>query len=644
MSINAGLLTAILDLGNLILASANVIIGFSLFVYILTHNLRSPVARAFCALMAFVTTVYVVDIGMTEVGTPVAAALWLRVQWVGIAFVPAAYYHFSAALLRTTGFPSHRPRMGVLAGYSLGLVAFVLAAFTDQLVDGVAKKGHIFHLIPGPLFWAFALYYALTTISGWVNITRARNRCLTSTSRRRMSYLMWAFAAPSAGVFPYLLIPMTAQYLSTSIVSMLTLVGNMGIAMMTVVIGYIVAYQGVLLPDRVVKHSLVHYLLRGPLVAILVIGLMLTVPRVEHILGLPRDTVLIVAVAGTVVILQVLINMAKPAIDQLIYRRDRREVAAIQTLDNRLLTTTDLRQLLENTLISLCDLLRVPSGFIVTMQDSTLSIRVFCGPREAATRFLSGTTLPQLLETLADSRQDEFVSNSDLVLADGHWLLPLQSRNDGTTLGILGIRAREPSLEIGDADLEMLYGLVRQAETSLEDMRLQQQVFALLEGLGTELDQLQVWRSSPIYAGERALQHLEMNPTNSPAFVQIVKDALTQYWGGPKLSQSPLLRTRVVQECLLENEHVPAKAVRAVLQEAVDRLKPDGERGMTSNEWIMYNILDLRFVQGNRIRDVVQRLAMSESDYYRKQRIAIEQVANTLIQMERSRGAPGRKT
>jgi len=173
----------------------------------------------------------------------------------------------------------------------------------------------MYHLVAGPYFGVFTFYYVLTSLSGWLNITSARGRCLTSTSRRRMSYLMLAFAAPSVGTFPYLLIPATARQFSPTFISVLTLVGNVGIALMTVVIGYIVAYQGVLLPDRVVKHRLIHYLLRGPLVAILVVVIMLTIPRVEHIWGLPRDTMLVLAVAGSVVILQVLINVAKPAID-----------------------------------------------------------------------------------------------------------------------------------------------------------------------------------------------------------------------------------------------------------------------------------------------------------------------------------------
>ena len=58
------------------------------------------------------------------------------------------------------------------------------------------------------------------------------------------------------------------------------------------------------------------------------------------------------------------------------------------------------------------------------------------------------------------------------------------------------------------------------------------------------------------------------------------------------------------------------------------------ERHLTAAEWLIYNILDLKFVQGMRVRDVAQRLAMSEADLYRKQRLAIEEVARTLKEME----------
>jgi hypothetical protein len=635
---SSALISAILEFGNLILSSVNVIIGFSLFIYIFTFNFRSQVARAFCALMAFVTLAHLVDVGITEVGSDAVAQMWLKLQWVGIAFVPAAYFHFSDALMRTTGDTSRWRRIGVAGSYVVGLLTVALVGLTGLIIDGVARKDHIYHLVAGPFFWLFSAYYVVTSISGWVNISRARARCLTAASHRRMSYLMLAFAAPSVGVFPFLLISATGQLLTVNFISALTLLGNLGIALMTIVIGYIVAYQGVLIPDRVIKHRLMHFLLRGPLVAIVVIVIMLTIPRVDQIWGVPRDTILVVTVAGAVVIAQVVINLAKPALDRLTYRRDRKEIAWIQTLDQRLLTTADLEQLLENTLITLCDLLRTSSGFIVTMGGSEPAIRVFCGPREGATRFLASASLPELLTQLDNNRQGEMITNADFVLADGHWLLPLHSRSDHAILGILGVWATAPQASLDDAELESVYVLVDRAEMALEDMLLQQRIFHVLQNLDSQLDGLQEWRSSSLYRQEDSLQHFDANPLRSPGFVQTVRDALGQYWGGPKMAESPLLRLRIVRDRLAESDNVPAKAVRAILQEAIDRLKPHGERSMTSSDWLMYNILDLKFVQGERIRDITRQLAMSESDFYRKQRIAIEQVASTLAQMEQSHG------
>jgi len=55
---------------------------------------------------------------------------------------------------------------------------------------------------------------------------------------------------------------------------------------------------------------------------------------------------------------------------------------------------------------------------------------------------------------------------------------------------------------------------------------------------------------------------------------------------------------------------------------------------MTTQEWLLYNILDLKYIQGKRARDVAMRLAMSESDLYRKQRAAIDELARAISHME----------
>jgi hypothetical protein len=91
---------------------------------------------------------------------------------------------------------------------------------------------------------------------------------------------------------------------------------------------------------------------------------------------------------------------------------------------------------------------------------------------------------------------------------------------------------------------------------------------------------------------------------------------------------------QVVQEAADQQGGNPTKGLRQVLDRAVEQQKPEGERSMTTGEWILYNILELKFIQGQKVRDVARRLAMSESDLYRKQRVAIENVARTISTME----------
>jgi hypothetical protein len=75
-----------------------------------------------------------------------------------------------------------------------------------------------------------------------------------------------------------------------------------------------------------------------------------------------------------------------------------------------------------------------------------------------------------------------------------------------------------------------------------------------------------------------------------------------------------------------------------VLGSAIERLRPDGKQNLSAPEWLLYNILEMRFIQGRKVREIADRLAISESDLYRKQRVAIGQVARVLTEMEQGNG------
>jgi hypothetical protein len=635
-------LDLILNFANLILSSAIVITAFSLLVYIFSHNLRSAVARSFCALITFVIVVYAGDVVLSKVETLGAAVFWLKFQWIGIAFVPAAYLHFSDALLRTTNASSRLRRISVYGSYVIGLALLLMAIFTDVLVrDGVYYSPQVAHLTAGPLFWVFSIYFFVTVAGGAANIRWAKQRCLTSASRRRMTYLAISFVAPGLGVFPYLLIASRPAFIPPVALLLLVLIGNLGVALMIVVMAYSVAYFGVLTPDRVIKHSLIHYLLRGPFVGTCVIIVMLVMPKADRILGLPRDTVRIFAVVATIVLLQIVINLTKPFIDRLIYRQDREEITWIQELDKRLLTTTDLKQFLENVLTSLCELLRVRRGFVVIMAEGQPQIEAHCGSLRACRAFVDSCDLGASIKPVSEEEGgSSLLKNGGFTVRDGYWLHPLHTQAGDATLGILGVEARGSEPNLTAEEQEVLETLIGQAEVALEDRSLQQGIFTVLRSIIPEIELIQRWRGTVRYTGSPGLETIdESSPLYAPDFQQWVKDALRHYWGGPKLTESPLLKLKIVEEALRENDGNPAKALRAVLDRAIESLKPEGERRMTTSEWILYNILEMKFIQGRRVRDIAGRLAMSESDLYRKQRVAIEEVAKTLVDMEQQESA-----
>jgi len=210
------------------------------------------------------------------------------------------------------------------------------------------------------------------------------------------------------------------------------------------------------------------------------------------------------------------------------------------------------------------------------------------------------------------------------------WLIPLETEKD-EMVGLIGVLKNE-DVALDQLSAVGLNMLTLRAEIALEDRQLQRQVLMSLEELSPKVDLLQRLRASIRFDQSEALKEIP-NFELSKDFSAMVKAAFSHYWGGPKLTESPLIDLQIVQDSVGENEGVPANALRAVLRDAMDQMKPDGERKFTQ-DWTLYNILDMKFLQGRKVREVARRLAVSEADLYRKQRVAIETIANSIIDME----------
>jgi hypothetical protein len=272
-------------------------------------------------------------------------------------------------------------------------------------------------------------------------------------------------------------------------------------------------------------------------------------------------------------------------------------------------------------------LLQVQTGFVVAPRDNEWKIETFAGSREQVRQFIARTNLSELIASHG-------ANGRGFVVRDGFCLWHLRAQSREQVIGVLGVVARSTDADLSEREQKLIAALVRQAELALEDRQLQQGVFAAFEQLTSEIELLQRARGKPRYVGTMAQERVEDEQITSPAFHDAVKDALDHYWGGPKLTESPLLQLHIVQNSLDEYEGNPVRALRGQIAHAIETLKPEGERSLTAPEWVLYNILEFKVIQGMKVREIALKLAMSEPNLYRKQRIAIQELSKTLATME----------
>jgi hypothetical protein len=628
-----GLLAGLQTINN-ILTAGIAITAFSLFMYALSFNLRDRVARSFAIILLCVVVVFTTEALQNKSVPNWGIDLLLRLQWIGIIFLPSAYLHLSDAVLVTAGRPSRgRRRIAVRLMYVASFVFLVLLAF-GLLVGSLVPDGKPApHLQRTLLTELFTLYYIGTMAWAGYNFVRAFSRMLTRSGRRRMLYLMAGATAPALGSYPYLLFGSGIASHYPLLFWAVALVINLLVAVLVVVMAYAVAFFGVSWPDRVVKSRLFKWLLRGPVTTSLALMMMTLVRRAGQFFGNePYSGFVPLAVVVTVLFFEHAITLFAPVWERILfYGRDRGELQLLQNIEERLLTRGDLQQFLETVLAAVRDHLQSPCAFVAALDGDELSLSVVAGNRS----MLEREDLDEALNAVdldGDNKHHEYVWGD-------FWILPLRQRKMNgdqdevlPLLGLLGI-ARKADRPMDKEQRDALWLLADRAALALEDRQLQQRVFRSLEDLQPQIDMLQRIRAAGRY-DSRASVLTEPLPEESD-LADWVKDALTHYWGGPKLTNSPLMKLRVVQELAENYEGNSSNALRALLRKAVDQVKPEGDRRFTS-EWILYNILEMKFIEGRKVREVAGRLAMSEADLYRKQRVAVEAVARAILDMEQN--------
>ncbi len=634
------ILTTLLLTVNETLTAGNAIIAVSLLLFNLTRNLNNRVAKTSAVVLACVAAAYVADAFISLEPDYAAHEIASRLQWMGIAFIPAAMYHLSDALLATTGLPSRGRRKRVIRLLYLVGAAFLLAvAFSDSLVQVVAAQGSV-SIQAGPAFLIYSLYFLLANGFAFFNVQRARKRCLTQASAKRMAYLQIAFLTPALGIFPYSVLLQPGD--ESSLFGLLVInTANVVIILMLFFLSYPLYFFGSDRPDRLVKKQLLDFLLRGPATGLIALAVVNFTAQATRILSLPGEAFTPPAVVAAVLLWQWFVSLALPYFEKFfIYRdEDDEQITKLQTLSDRVLTHTDLSQLILATTESICDYLRIDQAFVISIAGAKPEMvsRVGLSDFDEASLLNNSELIRQASKRTKEPHDPGYVAWGEFAL------VPLRSSrasgngSEALTIGLLGLLNNEAALrdELA-APGGYLEAFVNRVETSLDDMHLQAEMYNLLEGL---LPQLQMTRSRAVQVEYRQTAvnppRIDVLPDRDELFEQ-VRAALRHYWGGSGITQSNMIMLNAVQSRIQHGEETPVNALRHLLEEAIASLKPEGERKLMSPEWTLYNILQLRFLENRKVREVARRLSMSEADLYRKQRIAILAVTDLILKQEQA--------
>ncbi len=632
------LATAILLIVNETLTASNAIIAVSLLLFNLTRNLKNRVAKSSAVVLACVTIAYVADAFISLEPDYAAHEIASRLQWIGIAFIPAAMYHLSDALLATTGLPSRgRRRRVIRILYLIGAGFLLSAAFADSLFVFVDAQGYL-SIQAGSLFPVYCVYFVAANGFAFYNVQRARKRCLTQGTQRRMAFLQIAILTPALGIFPYSVLLSPGDELSVFGLLVIN-TANIIIILMLFFLSYPLYFFGSDIPDRLVKKQLLDFLLRGPATGLIALAVINFTAQATRILGLPGEAFTPPAVVAAVLLWQWFVSLALPYFELLfIYRdEDGAQITMLQSLSERVLTRSDLSQLIAATTESICDYMRIDQACVIHIVNGTPEFLNQVGQAGFAEEDLRADH--DLRQTLAKPQSQG--AGKVLVEWRDYALIPLYSsripvdKSPRRVIGALALPNKDSLRTELDDPQSILYAYLDRLEKSLEDMSLQSEMYTLLEGL---LPQFQMTRSRAVQVEYRQSQAqfaaVESWPDQQELFEQ-VRAALRHYWGGAGITQSNLINLRIVQARMSADQDTAVNALRNILQDCIAALKPDGERKLASPEWTLYNILQLRFLERKKVRDVARRLSMSEADLYRKQRVAILAVSELLLQREK---------
>ncbi len=622
-----GGLETVLKTASDVLNAGVAIVAFSLFIYSITFKNWEKVTYSFTLLLFCVMVIFGADAFVTVISSPDTLNLILKIHWLGLIFLPTSYFLFSDSLLTLTGKPSKGKRR--LFGYFVLIVSLIFTFFlmTNWMIGRIVIDQTPAVFTERTIINDFFTFFFLATLSAsWWNFIRAYRRTVTNASQRRMLYLIVSSLGPAAGSFPFLLYGSQFAILHPMIFWLVSFLANMLVFLTLIAMTYAVSFFGFPWPDRVIKSRLFRWVMRGPITASLTLAVTTLINRLGEQYQLNVSAFVVLAMVAVIVLFEYFITLFAPIWEKLFfYGKDRSDLEKIRLLEDRLLTSNDIRQFLELTLTTFCDRLQVSDAGLLVHPAISENMEVTAGNMKIA----------QGVKEKLYSQLDELDSPELFYKMENLTAIAILDPDDLNRKILGAFLINNFSLEkLDDEKKNALTRISSRVALALKDRKNQEEMFLSLEMLAPKVSIIQ----NLLAYSRRDQTHLMNGEDQMIEFKDLekwTKDALTQMWGGPKISRNPIMQLGIVQQRIRENHETPINAVRSILRVAINLMRPDGERLFT-NEWILFNLLDLKYFEGWKVKEIARKLALSEADLYRKQRIAISAVSKNLIELEKN--------
>ena len=612
-----------------VLTAAVAMAAFSVMLFSLQFlRKRQKLAIALVPVLLSVTVIYSADALETIAAGRDAKMMWQLIHWTGFVILPVACFWFSMVVLELTGRKIGRGAGIFVSLNALASIIFLWLLWNGRLFSDIRVISNIgttmVHSDLTVLFW---IYFFINILGTCVDLSIAYSRTRTRASRRRMIYLILGILGIVFGTFPLLLFGsglLISQY--PVVFWSLSVIGNAIVAVMVVLLGYASATFSVSWSDRFTRLRLIEWMLRGPVTASATLWVVTMINRSSDHLGLDIAGVNTLATVVSIIMLEYLITVLMPYIERGgIVGLGREDYAIYKEFQGMMVFKPELVTYLEALTGALCDRFQARDGFFAVMDESGSFDPVI------KTGESSWKNLDEKLNNLPASFREQ---DGAMYWDETGVLIPVFNHEPDldTFLGVLGLADISPEY-FPNGNEEVLQDALDKARTVLWQRRYLTTAYQVLRTRTNEPGAESFHSGSVL--NQNAL--LGENPEADLNEVTVwVKDALTHYWGGPRLSENPLLKWKVVQDTAAENNDNEVNALRSVLKKALEELRPEGERSV-NGEWTLYNLIDYKFFEKMKVKDIVRRLSMSEADFYRKQKVAVEAISKEIIRMENSR-------